>query len=290
MHRLHEYIKDGKSIYVRNLSGDHPDEITKLIMLEIKPLNGPSRTIKIPPVDPPITLSAMVSPPHILGESQDLLELINNEVLELVDPEEAIEELKDERAQRIVQKAHRDIHNRAAFDPRNKKPVSKDGRRKVPKRGRSEDDMSGGKNPLKKLMQDAADGIDSELPEIKLSPADQAVSGVILEMCAMLVADPSTAENVVEDLDVMPEGDISDADLGHLIKHSMAKKVSDWAQQQLVARGMEEEYEDEEEEEEDYDDAADEERDASSSSSHKKKKKSGGGRKKKSGGQRKKRR
>lgn len=249
MHRLHEYIKDGKPIYVRNLSGDHPDEITKLIMLEIKPLNGPSRTIKIPPVDPPINLSSMVSPPHILGESQDLLDLINNEVLELVAPEEALEELKDERAQRIVQKALRDIHSRAAFDPR-KKTSSKDGRKRVPRRGRGETDVSGKKNPLQKMMQDAADGLDYEQPEIKLSKADQEVSPTILELCAMLVADPTTAESVVEDLDIMPDSGISDADLGHLIKHSMAKKVSDWAQQRLISRGMEDEGEESEESEE----------------------------------------
>lgn len=254
MHRLHEYIKDDKPIYVRNLSGDHPDEITKLIILEIKPLNGPARTIKIPPVDPPINLSAMVSPPHILGESQDLLDLINNEVLELVAPEDAQEELKDERAQRIVTKALRDIHSRAAFDPRRaKKTKTKDGRRKVPRRGYGETDVSGKKNPLQKMMQDAAEGIDSELPEIQLSAADQEVSPVILELCAMLVADPSTAGSVVEDLDIMPDNDISDADLGHLIKHSMVKKVAEWAQACLVERGMQEagKYEGEEDEEED---------------------------------------
>ncbi len=248
MHRLHEYIKDGKPIYVRNLSGGHQDNITKLIILEIKPLNGPPRTIKIPPVDPPINLSAMVSPPFILGESQDLLDYINNEVLELVDPAEAQEELKDERAQRIVQKALRDIHSRTAFDPRQRsKGSSTDGHHKVPDRGRSEMDMSGKSNPLQKMMRAAADDIDYEPGEIKLSPADQEVSPVILEMCATMVADPSMAKNILEDLDAIPDSDVSDADLGHLIKHSMIKKISEWAQQRLIERGVDDDGGDDDE-------------------------------------------
>lgn len=239
MHRLHQYIEEGKPIYVRNLSGDHPDEITKLIILEIKPLNGPPRTIKIPPVDPPINLSSMVSPPQILGESQDLLDLINNEVLELVDPAEAQEELRDERAQRIVHKALKDIHSRTAFDPRSR-TKSPDGRKRVPRIGRSEADVSGGKNPLQSLMQDAADGMDRELPEIKFAKKDQEVSATVLEMCATLVADASMSESILDDLDIMPEGDLSDSDLGHLIKHAGTKKVIEWASQRLSDRGIEE--------------------------------------------------
>jgi len=244
--KLHEYIEEGKHIYVRNLSGDHPDDITKLIILEIKPINGPPRTVKIPPVDVPINLSAMVSPPQILGESQDLLDYINNEVLELVDPEEAQEELRDPRAQRIVQKAMRDIHSRSAYDPRRKSSMKRGhGPRKVPKPMTNEDtDLSGGKNPLQQLLANAADDTAS-VPEVKLSKASQEVNPTIMEMCATLVADPGMADSILEDLDIIPDGDISDADLGHVIKRAGVKKVVDWAQERLAARGLEEEEEEE---------------------------------------------
>jgi hypothetical protein len=246
MHKLHKFIDEGKPIYVRNLSGNDPDGITKLIMLQIKPLHGPERPVKIPPIKYPINLSAMVSPPHVLGESQDFLDLLNREVLELVEPDEAMEELSDDRVSRIVQKATRDMYNRNVLPEGRKKARADAGqqgeRRRVPKTDVGDDDIDVN-NPLAKVMDAAAKGMDYEPNEIVLSNADAEVSARVVQMCATMSADAGTADDYLDDLEAMPDGELSDADLGHIIRHVKIAKVTDWAESKLADRAGDEEEE-----------------------------------------------
>lgn len=244
MHKLHQFIEAGKPIYVRNLSGNDPDGITKLIMLQIKPLHGPERPVKIPPIKYPINLSAMVSPPHVLGESQDFLDLLNREVLELVDPKDAMEELSDDRVKRIVQKATREMYNRNVLPDGRKKARADAGQqgeqRRVPKTDVGDEDIEVN-NPLAKVMDAAAKGMDYEPGDITLSSADSEVSARVVQMCATMSADAGTADDYLDDLEAMPDAELTEADLGHIIRHVKIAKVTDWAESKLAERAGEEE-------------------------------------------------
>lgn len=249
MHRLHELIDEGKPIFVRNLSGTSPDGITKLIMLQIKPLHGPERAIKIPPIKYPINLSAMVSPPHILGESQDFLDLLNSETLELVEPEEAMLELSDDRVNRIVQKATREMYNRNVLPDSRKRarqPAGAQGvQRRVPKTEIGDEDIDVN-NPMSKMMDAAAKGVDYEPGDLRYSDSDAEVNARIVQMCATLNADPGTADDTLDDLEAMPDNDLTDADIGHLIRHAKVAKVMDWAEAEMSKRvGEDDDDEDE---------------------------------------------
>lgn len=248
MHKLHQFIEDGKPIYVRNLSGNDPDGITKLIMLQIKPLHGPERPVKIPPIKYPINLSAMVSPPHVLGESQDFLDLLNREVLELVDPEDAMEELSDDRVKRIVQKATREMYNRNVLPDGRKKARADAGQqgeqRRVPKTELNDDDIEIN-NPMSKMMEAAAKGMDYEPPSISLSPSDSEVNARVVQMCATMNADAGTADDYLDDLEAMPDAELTDADLGHILRHVKIAKVTDWAESKLAERAGDDEEEEE---------------------------------------------
>ena len=249
MHRLHELIDEGKPIFVRNLSGISPDGITKLIMLQIKPLHGPERAIKIPPIKYPVNLSAMVSPPHVLGESQDFLDLLNKGSLELVEPEEAMEELSDDRVNRIVQKAMREMYNRNVLPDSRKRarqPAGAKGdQRRVPQTDTGDEDCDDN-DPMAKMMEAAAKGVDYEPGDLRYSQSDADVNARIVQMCATLNADPGTAVDTLDDLEAMPENDLSDADLGHLIRHAKVAKIVDWAEAQMSERAGDEEEEEEE--------------------------------------------
>jgi len=242
-----------------------------LIMLDIRSLNGQSTTIKLPPIKQPINLSSLVSPPSLLGENQSLLDYINSGVLELIEPGDAVVELSDPKVAAAVKKALRDTYNRTSTYKKNP-TVGK--QTKIPKV--DIDDLEP-INPMEKMMKAAASDIANSTPgKIRYSEADQDLNPKIMQMCATLKSDPSTSEDHLEELDLLPDSDLSDNDLGYLIHHSGVKKIRDWAEVKLAERVEDEEDDGDEEDESDTNESLEKAAASSAFRSSKKRRKSGG--------------
>ncbi len=225
--RLYELLDHRQPIYVRNVSGRGTHEPTSLVMLQVRLPDNSIKPVKIPAMRFPINLSSMIAPPEALGNSQDFLDLLNKGILELVEPEDAIDELSDGNVSAAVKSALRDVYNRTPMARTNEATVV-DGVRRIPK-VEDEDESS----VLGKVMQDD----DYEPGAIKIAKAKGGASTKVMQMVASLSADASLAKDTLLDLQSMPDDDLGDNDLGYIINNCSAhKSIIRWAQETLAKR------------------------------------------------------
>ncbi len=106
-------LNEGLEIFVRNTRPKNR------ITLTVHDAAGKAHIVQIPPTRIPIHLSGMIAP-DMIRNSMDIRAFLSKNVLVLMDPQEAREELTTPRAQKEIERISKDQANLAAFMSSNK--------------------------------------------------------------------------------------------------------------------------------------------------------------------------
>jgi hypothetical protein len=213
MLNLRDLIRDNKPIYVKNCTGKFLEKQADHI-LEIRHEGKKSQQVIIPATKFPFHLSARV-PATALASCSELFDAINRGILELVDPDDAKNIMKDPLAQKA------EAHALRRFQPVKRESV-------VP--------------PELKKFGHTPEGVDKGISEVPpddvsfpLRVADTEeddVKPAVVQILKDIKTDPALRDEKYLELVALP--DLTEDDYGYVLVNCDVAKIKQWARDEMV--------------------------------------------------------